>query len=175
VCTASDGFEVVIVGRRLDVLTDTAKAINDALGDVRVLAEPCDLEDPAAVGALADRLGPGPSIDVLVNNAGGVSLESWNPSGPYNRPPTASGEVAANKAGRQAISAVPKSRPRLDIALMNRTAMVSSSRPISGRADSSPVGAMPGWLRLLVIPQPPAVLRRSSSSANSPNAIFDWL
>jgi 3-oxoacyl-[acyl-carrier protein] reductase len=73
---ASDGYEVVIVGRRLDVLCDTASAINDQVGDVRVFTEPCDLEDPAAVGALADRLDPGPAIDVLVNNAGGVSLEA---------------------------------------------------------------------------------------------------
>ncbi|MGH3456074.1 MAG: SDR family NAD(P)-dependent oxidoreductase, partial [Nocardioidaceae bacterium] len=73
---ASDGYEVVIVGRRLDVLTDTATQINDAVGATRVFTEPCDLEDPAAVGALADRLDPGPAIDVLVNNAGGVSLDA---------------------------------------------------------------------------------------------------
>jgi NAD(P)-dependent dehydrogenase (short-subunit alcohol dehydrogenase family) len=73
---ASDGYQVVIVGRRLDVLSETAAAINDQVGDTRVFAEPCDLEDPAAVGALADRLEPGPAIDVLVNNAGGVSLDA---------------------------------------------------------------------------------------------------
>jgi 3-oxoacyl-[acyl-carrier protein] reductase len=73
---ASDGFEVVIVGRRLDVLTQAAKALNDELGVQRVVAEPCDLEDPKAVGDLADRLGQGPSVDVLVNNAGGVWLEA---------------------------------------------------------------------------------------------------
>lgn len=71
---ASDGFEVVIVGRRLETLTETAAAINDAVGAGRVSAEPCDLEDPKAVGALAERLQSGPTIDVLVNNAGGVSL-----------------------------------------------------------------------------------------------------
>jgi 3-oxoacyl-[acyl-carrier protein] reductase len=73
---ASDGFEVVIVGRRLDVLTQAAKEINDDVRASRVTGEPCDLEDPAAVEALADRLGAGPAIDVLVNNAGGVSLDA---------------------------------------------------------------------------------------------------
>ena len=73
---AGDGYEVVIVGRRLEVLSDTAAELNNKLGDARVFAEPCDLEDPAAVGGLAERLEPGPSIDVLVNNAGGVSLGS---------------------------------------------------------------------------------------------------
>jgi 3-oxoacyl-[acyl-carrier protein] reductase len=72
---ASDGFEVVIVGRRIEVLTDAAAAINECVGEVRVVAEPCDLEEPAAVGSLAERLSDGPSVDVLVNNAGGVSLE----------------------------------------------------------------------------------------------------
>ncbi|HYJ68894.1 MAG TPA: SDR family oxidoreductase [Nocardioidaceae bacterium] len=73
---ASDGFEVVIVGRRIEVLTEAAAEINEWVGEARVVAEPCDLEDPKAVGAFADRLSRGPSIDVLVNNAGGVSLES---------------------------------------------------------------------------------------------------
>jgi len=73
---ASDGYQVVIVGRRLDVLSDTAAELNNEIGDSRVFAEPCDLEDPAAVAGLAERLKPGPAIDVLVNNAGGVSLGS---------------------------------------------------------------------------------------------------
>lgn len=73
---ASDGFDVVIVGRRLDVLTEAAATLSDEIGTRRISAEPCDLEDPKAVGSLADRLSHGPTIDVLVNNAGGVSLES---------------------------------------------------------------------------------------------------
>jgi 3-oxoacyl-[acyl-carrier protein] reductase len=73
---ASDGFEVVILGRRIDVLTQTAKEVSDDVGAASVTAEPCDLEDPKAVGALAERLGEGPTIDVLVNNAGGVSLDA---------------------------------------------------------------------------------------------------
>ena len=73
---ASDGYEVVIVGRRLEVLSETAAEINDQIGDTRVFTEPCDLEDPAAVEGLAERLDPGPTIDVLVNNAGGVSLDA---------------------------------------------------------------------------------------------------
>jgi 3-oxoacyl-[acyl-carrier protein] reductase len=73
---ASNGFEVVIVGRRIEVLTEAAAAINEWVGEARVVAEPCDLEDPKAVDAFAERLSRGPTIDVLVNNAGGVSLQS---------------------------------------------------------------------------------------------------
>ena len=33
----------------------------------------------------------------------------------------------------------------------------------------------PGWERLLVMPHPAALLRASSSRANRPTAILDWL
>ena len=59
----ADGDDVVIVGRRREVLEETAA------GAMRV--EVADLRDPAEVAALAERLG---SVDVLVLNAGG-SLE----------------------------------------------------------------------------------------------------
>ena len=57
----------------------------------------------------------------------------------------------------------------------HRISRVSASRPISGRDPSRLVGATPGWERLLVIPQPCSLLRRSSSSPKSPRAIFEWL
>ena len=60
---AADGDDVVIVGRRREVLEETAA------GAMRV--EVADLRDPAEVAALAERLG---AVDVLVLNAGG-SLE----------------------------------------------------------------------------------------------------
>ena len=63
--------------------------------------------------------------------------------------------------------APPRQRPD------EATAVVSSPRPISGRAASRLVGATPGWARLLVTPQPRALLRRSSSRPNSPKAILD--
>ena len=59
----ADGDDVVIVGRRREVLEETAA------GAMRV--EVADLRDPAEVAALAERLG---AVDVLVLNAGG-SLE----------------------------------------------------------------------------------------------------
>ncbi|MEC4616221.1 SDR family oxidoreductase [Tsukamurella tyrosinosolvens] len=68
---ASDGNDVVIVGRRADVLAEAASAINAGLGVRRVSAEVADLADPSAVGALAARIGAGGAVDVLVNNVGG--------------------------------------------------------------------------------------------------------
>ncbi|CAM3350212.1 SDR family NAD(P)-dependent oxidoreductase [Tsukamurella hominis] len=68
---ASDGNDVVIVGRRADVLAETAATINAALGAQRVSAEVADVSDPSAVDALADRIGAGDTVDVLVNNVGG--------------------------------------------------------------------------------------------------------
>ncbi|MCS3780195.1 SDR family NAD(P)-dependent oxidoreductase [Tsukamurella ocularis] len=68
---ASDGNDVVIVGRRADVLAETASAINAALGAERVSAEVADLADPSAVDGLAGRIGAARTVDVLVNNVGG--------------------------------------------------------------------------------------------------------
>ena len=59
---AADGDQVVITGRRADVLAETAAKIG-ARGVV------CDATDPVAVRALAGELPE--RIDVLVNNAGG--------------------------------------------------------------------------------------------------------
>ncbi|MEU5696885.1 SDR family oxidoreductase [Actinosynnema sp. NPDC020468] len=59
----ADGLEVVITGRRADVLERTAKEIGARAVDF-------DAADPEAVTRALDRL---PSeVDVLVNNAGGV-------------------------------------------------------------------------------------------------------
>lgn len=65
---AADGDDVVIVGRRREVLEEAAA------GAMRV--EVADLRDPTEVAALADRLG---AVDVLVLNAGG-SLEARDAS-----------------------------------------------------------------------------------------------
>lgn len=65
-------MDVVIVGRRLDVLEEAASVVNRELGVDRVGVEACDLTDPAQVTELADRLGAGASIDILVANAGGT-------------------------------------------------------------------------------------------------------
>ncbi|GAB3754846.1 SDR family NAD(P)-dependent oxidoreductase [Microlunatus parietis] len=68
---AADGAEVIIVGRRAEVLTETADRINTALGSARVTGAPADLADPDQVAALAEHLAAGATIDVLVLNAGG--------------------------------------------------------------------------------------------------------
>ena len=69
---AAEGMDVVIVGRRMEVLTATAASINKDLDDDRVSAEVCDLTDPGQVTDLGRRLGRGAAIDVLVANAGGA-------------------------------------------------------------------------------------------------------
>jgi 3-oxoacyl-[acyl-carrier protein] reductase len=65
---AADGDEVVIVGRRAEVLAAAAEQINATVGERRVTTARADLADPAQVEPLAAQLGV---VDVLVNNAGG--------------------------------------------------------------------------------------------------------
>lgn len=67
---ATEGDDVVIIGRRPDVLHDAADEINDAVGGVRVTAVAGDLSDPSRVREIAEELGAQP-LDVIVNNAGG--------------------------------------------------------------------------------------------------------
>jgi NAD(P)-dependent dehydrogenase (short-subunit alcohol dehydrogenase family) len=68
VALAEAGFSVVLAGRRIHALTETATMIN---GDDRVLSTPTDVTDEASVQALfaatAERFG---RVDVLFNNAG---------------------------------------------------------------------------------------------------------
>jgi 3-oxoacyl-[acyl-carrier protein] reductase len=68
---ANEGDDVVIIGRRPDVLHDAADEINDAVGGDRVTAVAGDLSDPSRVREIAEQLGAGALLDVIVNNAGG--------------------------------------------------------------------------------------------------------
>ncbi|MGX7677850.1 SDR family NAD(P)-dependent oxidoreductase [Jatrophihabitans sp. DSM 45814] len=69
---AADGFEVVIVGRRAQVLQETAKQLNADLDVDRVVWRSADLADVDAVQALTDGLRADyGTIDAIVNNAGG--------------------------------------------------------------------------------------------------------
>lgn len=68
---AADGAAVTIVGRRAEVLAETSARINADLGSDRVSTATADLTDPDQVAALAEQLAAGPTIDVLVLNAGG--------------------------------------------------------------------------------------------------------
>ncbi|MDF8264072.1 SDR family NAD(P)-dependent oxidoreductase [Luteipulveratus flavus] len=63
--------QLVLVGRRAEVLDRTAQELRDVDELADVTTHSCDLTDPDAVQRLADDLTAGPPIDVLVANAGG--------------------------------------------------------------------------------------------------------
>ena len=67
---AGEGAELVIVGRRRQVLDDAAAALRDA-GAGAVEAMPCDLTHADAVTALATGIGAGGPVHGLVLAAGG--------------------------------------------------------------------------------------------------------
>jgi 3-oxoacyl-[acyl-carrier protein] reductase len=69
---AGAGDQVVILGRREEVLTAAAAELNDSLSDERVTHAKADLESPAEVRAVSELLGSAGPVDVLVNNAGGL-------------------------------------------------------------------------------------------------------
>jgi NAD(P)-dependent dehydrogenase (short-subunit alcohol dehydrogenase family) len=62
------GAELVICGRRLELLEQTASAMRNDFG-VTVHVVRCDIRDGGAVDAMMDRLFGEAPIDVLVNNA----------------------------------------------------------------------------------------------------------
>jgi NAD(P)-dependent dehydrogenase (short-subunit alcohol dehydrogenase family) len=62
------GAELIICGRRLEVLEATAARIRDDLGG-KVRAIRCDIRDGAAVEAMLDEVWRERPLDVLVNNA----------------------------------------------------------------------------------------------------------
>ena len=62
------GAELVICGRRADVLEATATAIREAFAS-RVSAIPCDVRDGAAVEAMIKAIWQDTPLDILVNNA----------------------------------------------------------------------------------------------------------
>jgi 3-oxoacyl-[acyl-carrier protein] reductase len=63
--------EIVLVGRRREVLEEAAELEQGPDTGARIRVAPCDLVDPHQVAGLARDLRQGPTIDILVANAGG--------------------------------------------------------------------------------------------------------
>ncbi len=71
---ARDGYDLVLVARDVDRLTDLAGELESQAGSIEVL--PADLTDPDGRQKVAERLGAG--VRVLVNNAGfGTKGDFW--------------------------------------------------------------------------------------------------
>lgn len=68
---ADDGLDVVLLGRRADVLAATADELTGRPGPGTVTAARCDVSDPADVASwVASLRSSAGTVDVLVNNAG---------------------------------------------------------------------------------------------------------
>ena len=69
-CAAADGFDLVLVARRVSALTNVARYCEQQ-HRVRVTVVPCDLADPTAARVLAAELrGLQIHVHTLINNAG---------------------------------------------------------------------------------------------------------
>ncbi|TFC72062.1 SDR family NAD(P)-dependent oxidoreductase [Cryobacterium sp. TMS1-20-1] len=64
------GGHLLLVGRQLATLTETARLVAAAGGTTEILVE--DLTQPGAVERIADTVAPWSTVDLLVNNAGNV-------------------------------------------------------------------------------------------------------
>ncbi|TFD52586.1 SDR family NAD(P)-dependent oxidoreductase [Cryobacterium sp. Hh11] len=64
------GGHLLLVGRQLATLTETARLVAAAGGTTEILVE--DLTQPGAVERITDTVAPWSTVDLLVNNAGNV-------------------------------------------------------------------------------------------------------
>ncbi|MBE1485299.1 SDR family NAD(P)-dependent oxidoreductase [Plantactinospora soyae] len=68
---AEDGYDILVVGRRVELLREAADRIGAGCGRPEAIAAvPADLTDPAQVSRVAEAVGDR-VVDVVVNNAGG--------------------------------------------------------------------------------------------------------
>ncbi|MFC6019763.1 SDR family NAD(P)-dependent oxidoreductase [Plantactinospora solaniradicis] len=68
---AEDGYDILVVGRRAELLREAAGRIGAGCGRPEAIeAVPADLTDPAQVVRVAEAVGDR-AVDVVVNNAGG--------------------------------------------------------------------------------------------------------
>ncbi len=72
---AAEGDEVVILGRRLEILEEATAELNVEVGGDLVTFRQADLTDPDNTAEAAGAISASGAVDVLVNNAGGAT--SW--------------------------------------------------------------------------------------------------
>ncbi len=73
---AAAGCAVVLVGRRAEVLDQTAQSVRTAIPGSAVVCVPTDVSDPDSVRALADRITTEfDAVDIVVNNAGAPAVK----------------------------------------------------------------------------------------------------
>ncbi len=68
------GASLVICGRRVAVLEETAAELRTELPGAEITTVGCDIRDPAQVDAMLDRIWAERPLDILVNNAAGNFL-----------------------------------------------------------------------------------------------------
>lgn len=143
---ARDGDDVVILGRRADVLTVAAEqirrlSISDSTKGAGVTPIVADLSEPAEVQRAADTLAERyPEVDVLVNNAGGNAGRR-----PPDPAPTGLAQVAwhweANFRSNVLTAALLTEALADRLADRGRVILLSSIAALRGSGDGSYGGA----------------------------------
>lgn len=141
---AADGYDLVLVSRDIDRLTQLAGELRDEAGrSVEVL--PADLADANDRGKVADRLAAG--VQVLVNNAGfGTSGEFWTADPALLQSQLDVNVTAVMQLTRAALPAMLDARTGtvINVSSVAGLSPASGRCPLSGRGSTYP--ASKAWV-----------------------------